>query len=502
MSSDLARLQATASTAQCQNSFFRLENLKAVHDILRTNVTTLKEAIIKDTKVSDAEAVVEIAQTLSIIKQHYRSIKVTEGIEEEYKVANGKDAPSRRVPWGVVFIEPQWRHTPFLSVVSTVSAALVAGNCVALKFENTTRALPSILRDLLPQALIPDVFAPISSTPSSEDLEFCLQVIQASNNISSPNVRQLVSHDGVVVAFVDRTANLALAAESLVTARFAFGGTSPYAPDLVLVNEYVEKEFLDLVLSRAIRYLTRSSSKTNGTVNGSGRKLEQKSPIEATITSLQSSPGWHTDIVTQGEHGAVVSLVSTTTHPTLPPKTSSPVFAVSTVTSIDHAIDLTLSSADRESDSILAAYHFASAAHAKYLIQFLPAEVSFANHIPNALLLGPAAPSFHTFSLSPRYTSSHFTRPVAAFVAVPSASEDRLLIDSLTGQSAGSVSLSSLKEATTEIQEKKRPEWIAHGFFEQGISIGLGLVGVPILTCLGAGIFWGVRAGWRHWSSR
>lgn len=47
------------------------------------------------------------------------------------------------------------------------------------------------------------------------------------------------------VAIVDRSADIEAAAKAITTARFSFGGCSPYAPDLVLVNEFVQKEFFE-----------------------------------------------------------------------------------------------------------------------------------------------------------------------------------------------------------------------------------------------------------------
>lgn len=47
------------------------------------------------------------------------------------------------------------------------------------------------------------------------------------------------------VAIVDRSADIEAAAKAITAARFSFGGYSPYAPDLVLVNEFVKKEFFE-----------------------------------------------------------------------------------------------------------------------------------------------------------------------------------------------------------------------------------------------------------------
>lgn len=77
--------------------------------------------------------------------------------------------------------------------------------------------------------------------------------ITSTNSISTPLSR--------VVAIVDRSANLRDAAMDIVRARFVFRGQSPYAPDLVLVNEFCIKEFCKLVAECALPFLA-------GDVNG------------------------------------------------------------------------------------------------------------------------------------------------------------------------------------------------------------------------------------------
>tara|TARA_R110002003_G_scaffold196_1_gene15260 strand:+ start:8948 stop:9475 length:528 start_codon:yes stop_codon:yes gene_type:complete len=129
----LANLQATALTARCHNAFFRQKQLKALHDTLRSNISTIKDAIKQDTRVSDAEATTEIALALHNVKEHYKAIDVKRELDKEYRITSGKDASDRRQPWGVVYIEPQRSHTPFHSIIVALSAAVAAGNCVALK---------------------------------------------------------------------------------------------------------------------------------------------------------------------------------------------------------------------------------------------------------------------------------------------------------------------------------------------------------------------------------
>lgn len=70
----------------------------------------------------------------------------------------------------------------------------------------------------------------------------------------------------------------------------------------------------------------------------------------------------------------------------------------------------------------------------------------------------------------------------------------------LSGKESKKAATELLSKASQEIKEKKRAESIAIGYFEQGIFVGLGVYGIPILTCIGATLFFGVRAGLRRWA--
>lgn len=296
-----------------------------------------------------------------------------------------------------------------------------------------------------------------------------------------------------MIAVVDRTADLASAAEYLVTARFAFGGTSPYAPNLILINEFAKRDFLEQVLRHAIRFLASTSSTLDrkpGQSKGASSPTGPNSLLD--MRTIGANKHWQHSIITQGDKGAVIELIGASPgHAPLPPKYEAPIFFVSSISSLDHAIDLITNGAN---DRLLAAYHFAAPPHAKYLSQFISADVSFANHIPSSLLLGPAAPSHVRIDLEKRYIKDHFVK-VAPVSITPAQSRVPLIDRSSRAASK------SLEEAAQEIKTPRRAEWIALGFFEQGILIGLTVYGVPLLTCVGATVFFGVRAGLSKWAS-
>jgi aldehyde dehydrogenase (NAD+) len=358
------------------------------------------------------------------------------------------------------------------------------------QLENNLRALPSLLRKLLPQAIEADSFAILSSTPSADTIATCLQVLQETHT-DAPTYTQLASPKAKVIAVVDRTADLALAAEQLVAARFAFGGTSPYAPDVVLVNEFVKKDFLEHALKQSIRYLSGSDDITaNGSTSPRQNAQKPGSGVAEAFKTLQDSKSWRMSVITKGDNGAVVELFNLST---LPPKIAQPLFCISAITSLEHAISLV----DDDAQTLLAAYHFGAPSSGKYLSQFINADVSFVNHVPYRILLGPAAPSFHQIDVEKRYTAESFTRAAPAYIT-PSrtqASMERVIV----GKDAKKAAADQLAKASQEIKEKKRAESIAIGYFEQGIFIGLGVYGIPILSFIGASVFFGVRAGLRRW---
>jgi aldehyde dehydrogenase (NAD+) len=214
----------------------------------------------------------------------------------------------------------------------------------------------------------------------------------------------------------------------------------------------------------------------------------KSSPITSTLSSLSSSKSWNLSTITRGDSSAIVELSALSV---LPPKIQQSLLCIASITSLEHAISLV----EAEDNKLLAAYYFGTPQAGKYLAQFIPADASFVNHVPTPLLLGPSAPAFHPMVQGSRYTVDMLTRPAPAFI-VPLEAQ-AVLSKTLGDESKAAAEL--LGAATQEIQEKKRKESIAIGYFEQGIFIGLGVYGLPILTCVWATLFFGVRAGLRRW---
>lgn len=341
------------------------------------------------------------------------------------------------------------------------------------QLENNLRAVPGLLRRLLPASLDADAVA-IASKPV-QDNELPASAIRVLQNgvDGIPRLNQLTSQSGsAVVAVVDRTADVNLAARELVAARFRFGGRSPYAPDVVLVNEFVKKDFLHAVVSETVQVLNTAGLDNNtagsNQVGDSIKRLQESNP--------------NMRIISQEGKAAVVELSSRTG--IVGTKMSAPIFAVHAVKSLDDAIDLVGS---QSTAPALAAYHFGNPKTGKYLSQFIAAEASFVNHVPHELLIGPAWPSGRPVDTACHYPIEALS--VARPVGIKPSTRSEQMASALSTKS-NTVSQKLTAEATAPLKAFKRNPGGGVGFFEQGFLYNAGFLLVSTVIASATGGFW------------
>lgn len=298
-----------------------------------------------------------------------------------------------------------------------------------------------------------------------------------------PRINQIVSPAGErVVAIVDRTANLQEAAKALVTARFSFGGKSPYAPDIVLVNEFVKKNFLDAVVQHSIGFLTGRDS--NVIENGKLTRLQGQGSGNLP-KEIQSEDGVR--VVTSGSNGAIMD-VKKRSSSVLQSKISQCCLLVFAVSSLDDAIDL----ANSNNATLLASYVFAAPGSANYLSQFIYSRTAFINHIPTEILVGPAAPLNHPTKSVPRYPVTLFSQPRPHYLTPPP--ESALLGTLLRATDPKVLRQLEERDVAALPKGKERPLGGGLGFFEQGFVAGAIVVLTPVVVGIGALSVYGYRA--------
>lgn len=145
----------------------------------------------------------------------------------------------------------------------------------------------SALRDVLTNALDHDTFAISKDLPDDSFMRLCTVVTQTSSQ-SNIVFQKLISspQNPNNFVFVDRTADLKLAAKSMVAGRFGFNGTSSYSPNVVFVHEAVLALLTAYLIPAASNALGRLKGDftTTAPVDGSvERRPKEKSSIEALI---------------------------------------------------------------------------------------------------------------------------------------------------------------------------------------------------------------------------
>lgn len=89
----------------------------------------------------------------------------------------------------------------------------------------------------------------------------------------------------------------------MVTARFGFGGRSSYAPDLVLVNEFIKKDFLEAVVRQSITFLTDQ----NGSVSGKKPRLGVNASGDEILLDEVRKDG-SASIIASGSKGTIIDV--------------------------------------------------------------------------------------------------------------------------------------------------------------------------------------------------
>ncbi|EKV04280.1 PutA family dehydrogenase, putative [Penicillium digitatum] len=465
MAASLQAVREAALDGRMHNVVTRRTQLEALQQTLLDNTDTIQDAICADTGYVAPEAAAEYLLTLNTLKEYHQSLDIDRALQDEYAIARGEDAASRRDPVGIVYIVPT-SYTVFYSVLVAVAGALTAGNCIVIELPNSLRALPVLIKKLLESSLDRSIIAFVPTPAKDEDLGPQHMRLQQDDHLP-----------GKVVAVVDRTANINKAAEALVAAGFSFGGQSPYAPDLVLVNEYIKEPFLMALVQASVSFSPSASA-----IEGDDSRSEKTDQDEKGGLRVVSSLG----------RGKIMEADQLDPE-ALPDKTTSGRLLVHTVRSLDHAIDLS-----NLVGSLQASYVFAHEKSAKYLTQFINARVSFVNHIPVEVLVGPSAPEQVAFDRSMRYPTTFFSVPRPHFISPTRLSQS--VTDILRAKSSSALQSTLVLRSRELVSRTQRPLGGGVGFFEQGILTGLGLFSISMLAGVSALGYWTWSIVARHGS--
>ncbi|TIA20521.1 aldehyde dehydrogenase PutA [Aureobasidium pullulans] len=281
-------IESAAVDGRARTPRFIQRQLANLHKAITTNAKIIQDAIVADTGAKLREAQLEIHLSISVVKELYDNFSVEEALSQEYRVARGQDWCDRNDAVGTIYLRPQ-SHNLVYSIVSPLANAIAAGNCVVIECPGNAdhsqsnkphQALSSKIAEIILQHLDRDTIAFVENLPEPPSKGVLL--IDQTGEIPKINASSIHTpgSSARVVALVDRSSDIVSAASSIVQARTAFGGNSVYAPDIVLVNEFAMKEFVQaakIALSISIEE-TKGQDITASQVSfGGGTRLQSES---------------------------------------------------------------------------------------------------------------------------------------------------------------------------------------------------------------------------------
>jgi acyl-CoA reductase-like NAD-dependent aldehyde dehydrogenase len=262
MPKPFSNIRSAAIDGRALNTIFRKIQLKQLHDVLLDKASELQDAIAADTGYAPAEVQIEYWLAMQLLTQAFAAIDTDQALHEEYAVSRGQNMPQAKEAVGIVVIHPA-KHAFFSCLMSALVPALAAGNCVIVQAEQSLLRTPRLVLDLIAKALDDDIFGTTTNPVDESDLDHPhIRVLQNGSESAHLSHHLVSDTEARVVAVVERDADLDFAARELVRSRFALRGRSSYAADVVLVNEWVKKQFLEAVVRHTVRFVSDGGKKS------------------------------------------------------------------------------------------------------------------------------------------------------------------------------------------------------------------------------------------------
>ena len=250
------------NTHQTKELRFRIQQLDKLKYLIKSNEILFYEAIYKDFKKSEFETyITELSSLYLDIKETKKKLKSWARVKRVKTNMLNLPAKSYIVPepLGVCLVIGAWNY-PFLLSLAPVIAAISAGNTVILKPSELSSATSEILARLINQNFDPEVLKVVEGgIPETTELleqkfdkifftgstQVGKIVYQAAAKNLTPVTLEL---GGKCPAIITKGCNLKMTVKRLIWAKFLNAGQTCIAPDYVMVDKSIEKEFLEFAV--------------------------------------------------------------------------------------------------------------------------------------------------------------------------------------------------------------------------------------------------------------
>ena len=254
-----AAQRAHRQVAKAATADERIDKLRRLRSAIADRRTEFERALSADFRKPAFE--VDFTEITSVLLEIDHAIRHVKGWIRPRRVGTPLDffgTASRIVyePLGVVLIIGPWNY-PFALTMSPLVAALSAGNCCVIKPSELTPATSAATADLVAAVFPPeevtvveggiDVAKAVLALPF--DHIFFTGSIPVGKIVMAAAAEHLSSVTlelgGKSPTIIDETANLDLAAQRVVWAKFINGGQTCVAPDYVWIHESRATAFVD-----------------------------------------------------------------------------------------------------------------------------------------------------------------------------------------------------------------------------------------------------------------
>ena len=249
------------STGETKDINFRIEKLKKLRDVLKSEEEKIFEALKKDLMKSSFESyVTEVAMVYDEINMHIKNIKKW---SKKRKVKTPLvQFPAKSFiqlePYGVVLIIGPFNY-PFMLTMDPLIGAIAAGNTAVIKPSESAPETSKILKEILEKVFDEKYVLHVNPERGKEVVEELLKekfdyifftgsatvgkiVMKAASQYLTPITLEL---GGKSPCIIDKDCKLELAARRIVWGKLLNSGQTCVAPDYLYVHKDIEEEFIN-----------------------------------------------------------------------------------------------------------------------------------------------------------------------------------------------------------------------------------------------------------------
>ncbi|EHK2407417.1 aldehyde dehydrogenase family protein [Clostridium perfringens] len=248
------------STGETKDINFRIEKLKKLRDVLKSEEEKVFEALKKDLMKSSFESyVTEVAMVYDEINMHIKNIKKWSKKRRVKTPLVQFPAKSfiQLEPYGVVLIIGPFNY-PFMLTMDPLIGAIAAGNTAVIKPSESAPETSKILKEILEKVFYEKYVLHVNPERGKEVVEELLKekfdyifftgsatvgkiVMKAASQYLTPVTLEL---GGKSPCIIDKDCKLELAARRIVWGKLLNSGQTCVAPDYLYVHKDIEEEFI------------------------------------------------------------------------------------------------------------------------------------------------------------------------------------------------------------------------------------------------------------------